>query len=143
MESLHSLQKVEYYYENDHYPLSFINQMLNRLAGHSHYYFLDIYSGYNQIAIAPRDQEKTTFTCPYGTFSFRTMPFGLCNAPATFQRYMMSIFSYLVEEVVEICMDDFFVYGLSFESCLENLEIVLQRWKEKNLALNWGSVTLW
>ena len=70
----------------DHFPLPFIDQMLDRLAGHPHFCFLDGYSGYNQIAIAPEDQEKTTFTCPYGTFAFRRMPFGLCNAPATFQR---------------------------------------------------------
>ncbi|CAL8089023.1 unnamed protein product [Prunus armeniaca] len=57
----------------------------------------DGYSGYNQIAIAPEDQEKTTFTCPYGTFAYRRMPFGLCNAPATFQRCMMSVFSDMVE----------------------------------------------
>ncbi|KAK0592725.1 hypothetical protein LWI29_024263 [Acer saccharum] len=65
----------------DHFPLPFIDQMLERLAGHSHYCFLDGYSGYNQIAIAPEDQEKTTFTCPFGTFAYRRMPFGLCNAP--------------------------------------------------------------
>ncbi|CAL8988247.1 unnamed protein product, partial [Prunus brigantina] len=53
----------------DHFPLPFIDQMLERLAGHSHYCFLDGYSGYNQIAIAPEDQEKTTFTCPFGTFA--------------------------------------------------------------------------
>ena len=69
----------------DHFPLPFIDQMLDRLARHPHYCFLDGYSGYNQIPIAPEDQEKTTFTCPYGTFSFRKMSFGLCNAPATFQ----------------------------------------------------------
>ena len=68
---------------NDHYPLPFIDQMLDRLAGHSHYCFLNGYSGYNKIAIALEDQEKTTFTCPYGTFAFRRMPFELCNAPAT------------------------------------------------------------
>ncbi|CAL8988576.1 unnamed protein product, partial [Prunus brigantina] len=68
----------------DHFPLPFIDQMLERLAGHSHYCFLDGYSGYNQIAIAPEDQEKTTFTCPFGTFAYRRMPFGLRNAPATF-----------------------------------------------------------
>ena len=68
----------------DHYPLPFINQMLDMLAGHPHYCFLDGYFGYNKIAIAPEDQEKTTFTCPYGTFSFRRMPFGLCNTHATF-----------------------------------------------------------
>ena len=123
--------------EKDHYPLPFIDQMLDRLAGHSHYCFLDGYSGYNQIAIAPEDQEKTTFTCPYGTFAFRRMSFGLCNAPATFQRCMMSMFSDLVEEAMEIFMDDFSVYGSSFENCLENLETVLQRCQKKNLALNW------
>ena len=88
-------------------------------------------------AIAPEDQEKTTFTCPYGTFAFRRMPFGLCNAPATFQRCMMSLFSDLVEEVMEIFMDDFIVYGSNFEHCLNNLKTVLQRYKDKQLALNW------
>ena len=121
----------------DHFPLHFIDQMLDRLAGHPHFCFLDGYSGYNQIAIAPEDQEKTTFTCPYGTFAFRRMPFGLCNAPATFQRCMMSMFSDLVEEVMEIFMDDFTVYGSSFEQCLNNLETVLQRCMDKQLALNW------
>ena len=121
----------------DHFPLPFIDQMLDRLAGHPHFCFLDGYSGYNQIAIAPEDQEKTTFTCPYGTFAFRRMPFGLCNAPATFQRCMMSIFSDLVEEVMEIFMDDFTVYGSSFDHCLKNLETVLQRCQDKQLALNW------
>ena len=111
--------------------------MLDRLEGHPHFCFLDGYSGYNQIAIAPEDQEKTTFTCPYGTFAFRRMPFGLCNAPATFQRCMMSIFSDLVEEVMEIFMDDFTVYGSSFDHCLKNLETVLQKCQDKQLALNW------
>ena len=67
----------------DHAPLSFLDQMLDRLAGHEYYCFLDGYSGYNQITIALEDQEKTTFTCPYGTFAFRRMPFGLCNAKGT------------------------------------------------------------
>ena len=100
---------------NDHFPLSFIDQMLDRLAGHPHFCFLDGYSGYNQIAIAPEDQEKTTFTCPFGTFAFKRMAFGLCNAPGTFQRCMISIFSDLGEEVMEIFMADFTVYESSFE----------------------------
>ena len=120
-----------------HYPLPFIDQMLERLARHSHYCFLDGYSGYNQISIVLEDQEKTTFTCPYGTFAFRRMPFRLCNAPTTFKRCMMSMFSNLVEEAMEIFMDNFSVYGSCFENCLENLETVLQRCQDKNLALNW------
>ena len=111
----------------DHFPLPFIDQMLDRLAGHPHFYFLDGYSGYNQIAIAPEDQEKTTFTCPFGTFGFKRMLFGLCNALATFQRCMMSIFSDLAEEIMEIFMDDFTIYGSIFENCLHNLGTILHR----------------
>ena len=111
--------------------------MLDRLVGHSYYCFPDGYSGYNQIEIALEDQKKTIFTCPYGTFAFRMMPFGLCNAPATFQRCIMSMFSDLVEEAMEIFMDDFSVYGSSFKHYLKNLEIVLQRRQDKILALNW------
>ena len=86
----------------DHFPMPFMDQMLDRLVGKTWYYFLDGYSGYNQISIAPEDQEKTTFTCPYETFAFRRMPFGLCNAPATFQRCMMSIFFDMVEDTIEV-----------------------------------------
>ncbi|KAL4319054.1 hypothetical protein GQ457_18G013300 [Hibiscus cannabinus] len=94
-------------------------------------------AGYNQIAIAPEDQSKTTFTCPYGTFAFRRMPFGLCNAPATFQRCMTTIFSDLNEDCLEIFMDDFSTFGEDFDNCLSNLEKVLKRCKETNLVLNW------
>ncbi|KAG7585657.1 Ribonuclease H-like superfamily [Arabidopsis thaliana x Arabidopsis arenosa] len=121
----------------DHFPLPFIDQMLERLANHPYYCFLDGYSGFFQIPIHPNDQEKTTFTCPYGTFAYKRMPFGLCNAPATFQRCMTSIFSDLIEEMVEVFMDDFSVYGSSFSSCLSNLCRVLSRCEETNLVLNW------
>nr|GEY98578.1 reverse transcriptase domain-containing protein [Tanacetum cinerariifolium] len=66
----------------DHFPLPFMDQMLERLAGNEFYCFLDGFLGYFQIPIDPQDQEKTTFICPYGTFAYRRMPFGLCNAPA-------------------------------------------------------------
>ena len=121
----------------DHFPLPFLDQMLDRLARYEYYCFLDGYSGYNQIAIAPEDQENTTFTCPYGTFAFRRMPFGLCNAPGTFQRCMMAIFYDMVKKTIEIFMDDFSVMGNSFDNCLENLRAVLARCEETNLVLNW------
>ncbi|XP_042449055.1 uncharacterized protein LOC122033980 [Zingiber officinale] len=121
----------------DHFPLPFIDQMLERLAKHSYFCFLDGYSGFYQIPIHPNDQEKTTFTCPYGTFAYRRMPFGLCNAPATFQRCMMAIFSDMIENIMEVFMDDFSVYGTNFDTCLSNLVNVLQRCEETNLVLNW------
>nr|GFB49946.1 reverse transcriptase domain-containing protein [Tanacetum cinerariifolium] len=71
----------------DHFPLPFMDQMLEGLAGNEYYCFLDGFSGYFQIPIDTKDQEKTTFTCPYGTFAYKRMPFGLCNAPGTFQRW--------------------------------------------------------
>ncbi|GJQ98967.1 reverse transcriptase domain-containing protein [Tanacetum coccineum] len=91
----------------DHFPLPFMDQMLERLAGNEFYCFLDGFSGYFQIPIDPKDQEKTTFTCPYGTFAYRRMPFGLCNAPGTFQRCMMAIFHDMIEKTMEVFMDDF------------------------------------
>ncbi|XP_012846939.1 PREDICTED: uncharacterized protein LOC105966909 [Erythranthe guttata] len=123
--------------KNDHFPLPFIDQMLDRLAGKEFYCFLDGYSGYNQIAIAPDDQHKTTFTCPYGTFAFRRMPFGLCNAPATFQRCMMAIFTDMVENGLEVFMDDFSIFGDTFDTCLCMLAKVLRMCEETNLVLNW------
>ncbi|GJW39271.1 reverse transcriptase domain-containing protein [Tanacetum coccineum] len=91
----------------DHFPLPFIDQMIERLSGNEYYCFLDGFLGFFQIPIASEDQEKTTFTCPYGTFAYRRMSFGLCNAPATFQRCMTAIFHDMVEDFMEVFMDDF------------------------------------
>ncbi|GJS70387.1 reverse transcriptase domain-containing protein [Tanacetum coccineum] len=121
----------------DHFPLPFMNQMLERLAGNEYYYFLDGFFGYFQIPIDPQDKEKTTFTCPYGTFAYRRMPFGLCNAPGTFQRCMMDIFHDMIEETMEVFMDDFSVFGNSFSSCLSHLDKMLKRCEDTNLVLNW------
>ncbi|XP_058764942.1 uncharacterized protein LOC131638400 isoform X1 [Vicia villosa] len=125
----------------DHFPLPFMDQMLERLAGRNFYCFLDGYSGYNQITVNPADHEKTAFTCPFGIFAYRRMPFGLCNAPATFQRCMQAIFSDLIEKSIEVFMDDFFVYGSSFDLCLKNLDVVMERCIETNLVLNWEKCT--
>nr|GEX17681.1 reverse transcriptase domain-containing protein [Tanacetum cinerariifolium] len=91
----------------DHFPLPFMDQMLERLAGNQYYCFLDGFFNHFQIPIDPKDQEKTTFTCPYETFSYRRMPFGLCNAPGT------------------------------FHSFLSHLERMLKRCEDTKLCLNW------
>nr|GEY02228.1 reverse transcriptase domain-containing protein [Tanacetum cinerariifolium] len=96
----------------DHFPLSFMDNMLERLAGNQYYCFLDGFSGYFQIPMNPKDQEKTTFTCPYRIFAYRCMHFGLCNASDTFQRN-------------------------SFQSCLSHLERMLKRCEDTNLCLPW------
>ncbi|GJS37370.1 DNA-directed DNA polymerase [Tanacetum coccineum] len=106
------------------------------MEGNEYYCFLDGFSGYFQIPLAPEDQ-KTTFTCPYGTFAYRRMPFGLCNAPATFQRFMTAIFLDMCKNFMEVFMDDFSVFGNSFRTCLSNLSKMLARCEETNLVLNW------
>nr|GEY65634.1 reverse transcriptase domain-containing protein [Tanacetum cinerariifolium] len=88
------------------------------------------------IPIDPKDQEKTTFICPYGTFAYKRMQFGLCNAPGTFQRCMMAIFHDMIEQTMEVFMDDFSVFGNSFSTCLTNLEKMLKRCEDTKLALN-------
>ncbi|RDX81778.1 Retrovirus-related Pol polyprotein from transposon 17.6, partial [Mucuna pruriens] len=120
----------------DHFPFPFIDQVLEKLAGKSHYYFLDGFYGYMQIHIAPEDQYKTTFTCPFGTFVYTCMPFGLCNAPSTFQHCMTSIILDLLQECMEVFMDDFTIYDDSFDTCLKNLSKVLKRCIDTNLVLN-------
>ncbi|GJT05523.1 reverse transcriptase domain-containing protein [Tanacetum coccineum] len=121
----------------DHFPLPFMDQMLERLARNKYFCFLDGFSGYFQIPIDPMVQERTTFTCIFETYAYRRMPFGLCNAPATFQRCMLTIFHEMIEESIKVLMDDFSVFGNSFNKCLNNLNKMLQRCKDAHLVLNW------
>ena len=123
--------------KKDHFPLPFIDQILDKLLGQGFYCFLDGYSGYNQLAIHPDDQEKMTFTCPFGTYVFQRMPFGLCNAPTTFQMCMMAIFLDFIRESMEVFMDDFSVFGSSFDAFLEYLTQILDICIKKRLVLNW------
>ncbi|GKC73808.1 reverse transcriptase domain-containing protein, partial [Tanacetum coccineum] len=130
-------QKLNDATRKDHFPLPFMDQMLERLAGNEYYCFLDGFSGYFQIPIDPHDQEKTTFTCPYGTFAYRRMPFGLCNAPGTFQRCMMAILHDMIKKMMEDFMDDFSVFGNSFGNLLSRLDKMLKSREDTNLCLNW------
>ncbi|GJS97426.1 reverse transcriptase domain-containing protein [Tanacetum coccineum] len=105
-------QKLNDATRKDHFPLPFMDQMLEH-------------------------QKKTTFTCPYGTFAYLRMPFGLCNAQGTFQRCMMAIFHDMIEETMEVFMDDFSVFGDSFSLCLSHLDKMLKWCEDTNLVLNW------
>jgi hypothetical protein len=98
--------------------------------------FLDGYSRYNQILIAHEDQDNTTFTCPWATYAYRVLPFGFCNAPSTFQRTILGIFVDLIHDCVEVYMDNFIVYGNTFQEALDKLRKVLSRWKEMNFSLS-------
>ncbi|RVW81147.1 Retrovirus-related Pol polyprotein from transposon 17.6 [Vitis vinifera] len=135
--------EIECVTRKDHFPLPFIDQVLERVSGHPFYCFLDGYSGYFQIEIDVEDQEKTTFTCPFGTYAYRRMPFGLCNAPATFQRCMLSIFSDMVERIMEVFMDDITIYGGTFEECLVNLEAVLKDALKRTWCSTGRNAILW
>eukprot|EP00253_Pinus_taeda_P013007 PITA_13007 len=121
--------------QKDHFPLPFIDQVLDTLAGKKFFSFLDGFSGYNQIQISPEDQDKATFTFPWETFAYRVLPFGLCNAPATFQRDVLSIFADLINDGIEVYMDDFTPYGDDFDPALDTLEKVLQRCIATRLCL--------
>ncbi|GJS14034.1 reverse transcriptase domain-containing protein [Tanacetum coccineum] len=121
----------------DHFPLPFMDQMLERLAGNQFYCFLDGFSGYFQIPIDPKDQEKDNHLLAIRNVCYRACPFGLCNAPGTFQRCMMAIFHDMIEKTMEVFMDDFSVFGDSFSTCLSHLDKMLKRCEDTNLVLNW------
>nr|GFC41410.1 reverse transcriptase domain-containing protein [Tanacetum cinerariifolium] len=120
----------------DYFPLPFMDQMFERLARNQYYSFLDGFLGYFQIPIDPKDQEKTTFTCPYRTFAYRRMHFGLCNASGIFQRCMMAIFHDMIEKTMVVFMDDFSIFENSFQTCISHLEKMLKRCEDTNLCLN-------
>ncbi|RVW18356.1 Retrovirus-related Pol polyprotein from transposon 17.6 [Vitis vinifera] len=130
-------RKLNVVTRNDHFPLPFIDQVFERVLGHPFYCFLDGSSEYFQIEIDVENQEKTTFTCPFEAYAYRRMPFGLCNAPATFQRCMLSISSDMAECIMEVFIDDITIYGSTFEECVVNLKTILNRYIEKDLVVNW------
>ncbi|KAJ9556454.1 LOW QUALITY PROTEIN: hypothetical protein OSB04_011068 [Centaurea solstitialis] len=104
------------------------------LAKHAYFCYLDGYSGFLQIPAHPNDKEKTTYTCLYGTFAYRLMPFGLCNAPTTFRRCMMAIFFSFIGKSLEVFMDEFSVHGPNLTDAFQTF---LRYFTEVHLVLNW------
>ena len=120
----------------DSYPLPRIDECLDALGGAQHFSTLDLASGYHQVAMAPEDKHKTTFICPFGTYEWNRMPFGLCNAPATFQRLMQSAMSQHIFRILLVYLDDLLVYSDTFDKHLESLSTVFQRLREVGVKLN-------
>ena len=116
----------------DTYPLPRIDDCLDTLAGASLFSTFDLRSGYYQVAMEKRDAHKTTFVTRNGTFAFRVMPFGLCIAPATFQRLLDVTMMGLNLEICLVYLDDIIVFSRDVQSHLERLELLFRRLKGPN-----------
>lgn len=117
----------------DKYPLPRIDSILDRLGGASVFSKLDLKSGYNQIPIANADVPKTAFSTQYGLFEFTVMPFGLCNAPATFMRMMNEVLAPFIDKFVQVFLDDILVYSRSWREHRRHLRLILQALREHSL----------
>ncbi|GFV07829.1 retrovirus-related Pol polyprotein from transposon 412 [Trichonephila clavipes] len=122
--------------KKDSYPLPRIDDTLDTLSGHKWFSTLDLKSGYWQVEIHPEDREKTAFTSGQGLWQFKVMPFGLCNAPATFERLRETVLRGLTFEACLIYLDDVIIGGRTFEEHLQNIRKVLSKLSDANLKLN-------
>ena len=119
----------------DSFPLPNIEDTFNALAGARYFSSLDLASGYWQVELNEEAKEKTAFATREGLFQFTVMPFGLCNAPATFERLMERVLNGLLWERCMCYLDDIIVFGTSFDTALENLKVVFDRIRKHGLRL--------
>ena len=131
-----NLKKVNAATVRDHYPLPITDHVLEQVAGKEAYSFLDGFSGYNQLSIAPMDQHETAFATQWGTFAYRVMPFGLTNAPATFQRLMCHIFKEFLRKFLEVYVDDLCVHSKDQKEHLQQLKKIFEKCRLYRLCLN-------
>ena len=120
----------------DAFPLPIPDILLDNVVGHQMFPFMDGFSGYNQIRMAPEDEEKTAFYTPVGTYCYTVMPFGLKNAGATYQRAMQHIFADMLHQEMEDYVDDIIVKSKTRKDHLSTLIKVLQCCRAYNLRLN-------
>ncbi|KAH9313425.1 hypothetical protein KI387_044059 [Taxus chinensis] len=121
--------------KKDHYPLPFSNQILDEVASQECYSFADGYNRYNKVRIAKKDQLNTMFTTPWGTFSYRFMPFGLFNALATFHCFMNRVFEPYIGNFIRVFLYYFYIYGSKMDH-LHQMETSFQRLDEAQASLN-------
>ncbi|GBM70955.1 Retrovirus-related Pol polyprotein from transposon 297 [Araneus ventricosus] len=120
----------------DSYPLPRIDDTLYALNGSHWFSTLDLKSGYWQVEIQPEDKEETAFTTGQGLWQFKVMPFGLCNAPATFERLMETLLRGLTSEACLVYLDDIIIVGRTFQQHLNNIRKVFQKLQKANLKLS-------
>ena len=128
-------RKVNFITRKDAYPLPHVDDILDALTGSKVFSTLDLISSYWQVEVASQDHSKTAFCTTEGLLEFNVMPFGLCNAPATFQRLMDMVLTGLQWNSCLVYIVDIVIFGKSFEEHLTNLSIVLQRLRKANLKL--------
>jgi len=122
--------------KKDSYPLPRIDDILDQLSGNSWFSTLDLKSGYWQVKINLKDEEKTAFSVGNGLWQFTVMPFGLCNAPATFERLMEKVLHGLIPKICLVYLDDVIIFGKSFSEILENLKTVFLTLRNAGLRVN-------